>query len=430
MNKFRNPLFVIFITVFIDLVGFGILIPVIPLLLGDPTSKFYLSTPGANPQEQFKNGLIILGFLTAAFPLAQFFATPILGQLSDKYGRKKLLFISLAGTCISYMIFALGIITKNIPLLFASRIFDGITGGNIAVAQAAIADITTPENRAKNFGLIGAAFGLGFVLGPYIGGKLSDSNVVSWFDATTPFWFAAILSALNLVSIYFFFPETLKNKMNDKKIEWTKSVHNIIKAARSHNAPAFLTNFIFNAGFTFFTTFASVYFFNKFHMNQGNVGDLFAYVGIWIAISQAVVTPILAKRLKEFQVLKFSLFMTALGILLIFLSNEVWQLLLIMPILSIGNGLTFANIAGLISRTADDDIQGEVLGINFSVQALGQAIPPILSGYIAASLAPESPLLVGAIVGVLAGIVFNIFYFKYKLPEKKDKDTSNEMALG
>ena len=181
-----NPLPVVLFTVFVDLLGVGILIPVIPQLMANPGSNYYLfpeNTPASH-------GYIVLGFLVAIFPLMQFIATPILGQLSDKFGRKKILAISLAGTSMSYVLFAIGIMTKNIPLLFLSRGFDGITGGNIAVAQAAVADVTPPEKRARNFGLIGAVFGFGFIIGPYIGGKLSDPSIISWFNATTPFFFA------------------------------------------------------------------------------------------------------------------------------------------------------------------------------------------------------------------------------------------------
>lgn len=144
-----KPLLVILSVVFLDLVGIGILIPVVPILLAGPRSPFYLLPVGYTIQ----TGYILLGWLVAIYPLCQFLAAPILGQLSDRYGRRKLLGISVTGTCISYIIFALGIVTRNIPLLFLARGFDGVTGGNIPVAQAVIADITPPEQRAKNFGL-------------------------------------------------------------------------------------------------------------------------------------------------------------------------------------------------------------------------------------------------------------------------------------
>jgi DHA1 family tetracycline resistance protein-like MFS transporter len=151
--KGRNPLGVVFFTAFVNMVGYGILIPIIPLLLADPTSEFFLLPAGFTVAQ----GYIILGFLVAIYPLMQFIATPVLGQLSDRHGRRRLLAFSLAGTSVSYFIFAIGIVTKNIPLLFIARAFDGITGGNISVAQAAIADVTHPKDRAKNFGLIGSA---------------------------------------------------------------------------------------------------------------------------------------------------------------------------------------------------------------------------------------------------------------------------------
>ncbi len=430
-NLLNQPLVVIFFTVFVDLIGFGIIIPIIPLLLANPRSDFFLLPKGMSLQD----GYILLGFLTAMFPLGQFIATPILGQLSDRFGRKKLLLVSLAGTCIAYIIFAYGILTKNLPLLFIARAFDGITGGNISIAQAAIADITTPENRAKNFGLIGAAFGLGFILGPYIGGKLSDPSIVSWFNATTPFWFAAILSFLNIVSVFIFFPETKKQLSSTLHITWMKSITNILRGfSMKEIRIIFMTNFFFQAGFTFFTTFFSVYLINKFMFTQGNIGDFFSYVGLWVAFTQAVITRSLAGKVSESTILYVSTLGTGLAILLYFLPNVWWQLLFITPFFAIFNGLTQANIAGLISRSVSPEIQGEILGINASIQALAQSIPPILSGYIAATISPEAPIFFAAVTICVGGLIFLFFYKSTKpsfqeLPVQKPSEEKEHIIF-
>ncbi len=398
-----NPLPVVLFTVFIDLLGYGILIPVIPQLLANPRSEFYLLPEGFTVQQ----GYILLGFLTAIFPFMQFIATPILGQFSDKFGRKKILGISLAGTCLSYIIFAIGIITKNITVLFLARGFDGITGGNISVAQAALADVTKPENRTKTFGLMGAAFGIGFIIGPFLGGKLSDPSVVSWFNASTPFWFAAILSGLNVLSIIFVFPETNMHRQHTLRINWIKSIKNIIHAYGLKNLrPLFATNFLFQGGFAFYTTFAAVFFINRFHFTQGNIGDFFAYVGLWIAITQGLITRKVSKKLNEHQVLRFSMFMCGVVLLFYFSAQQPWQMLFISPLFAIFMGLSQANMAGLISRSAGPEIQGEVMGINSSVQALAQTIPAALSGYVAAGMGANTPVITAASIIMSAAVFF------------------------
>ncbi len=409
-DEHPNPIFPVFLTVFIDLVGFSILIPVFPLLIS-PGSPFKV-TPDS---WSFKEGLIMLGFLQAVYPLCTFIAAPILGQLSDRFGRRPVLAFSIAGTAIGYAIFALGISALSIPLLFIGRAIDGLTGGNIAVAQAAVGDISNDSNRQKNFGLVGAAFGLGFVIGPYIGGKLSQPDVSfyglfdtpSWFSATTPFWFACGLCVFNVALILTRLPETIAHKDHDKRIEFGTAVRNVVQGFASPRLRVPLTSsFFFNAGFTFFTTFFGVYLFNKFGFTQSNTGDYFAVVGVFIAISQALLVPRVARHLRDFQVLRFAYFGLAFAMSGYFMANAKWQLWAIIPVFTAFNGMVMANSTSLISRSAEPGKQGQAMGISSSVMNLAQVPASILVGFITGSVSSNTPLVVSTICIATAGIVF------------------------
>ncbi len=345
-----------------------------------------------------------------------FLSAPILGQLSDVYGRRRILAISLFGTFVSYIIFAIGIITRNIPLLFFSRMVDGITGGNIAVAQAAAADITPPQHRAKTFGLIGSMFGLGFIIGPYLGGKLSDHTVISWFSASTPFWFAAFLSGMNVLSVLFLFPETRAHIRTVIRIRWGQSFHNIFQAFNARGMRGlFAVSFLYTSGFSFMTAFFSVYLIRRFGFTQGNIGDFFAYLGLWIAFTQGVITRNLSSRVSEANILRFTMLGTAIAFLLFFLPHASWQLYLIAPVLAVNNGLTYANLLSLVSRSADGSIQGEIMGINASLQALGQSIPPILAGMVASRFEPETPLFVASVIVCISWLLFiSVFHNPFR----------------
>ena len=407
LNKKGNPLLAVFSTIFIDMLGVGILIPVFPLLIL-PHSPYRITPTGWSVAD----GLILLGWLSAVYPLAQFFAAPILGQLSDRYGRKIVLTVSIIGTSLSYALFAIGVATKNIPLMFISRIVDGLTGGNISVAQAVIADISTPKNRAKNFGLVGAAFGLGFIFGPYVGGKLADPHVVSWFSASTAFWFAAILSAINAVVVIRFLPETIKERSAKFTLHILESFSNVIKAFTNTGIKNITpSTFLFNAGFTFFTTFFAVFLAVRFGFSQGNTGDYFAYFGIWIAVVQGGLIGIVSKKFKDYQVLRYRFFgaaITFMTYLLIPNGQHRW-LFVIPPVLALFTGMTQAFLPSIISRVTPKEIQGETLGINTSVSALAQAIPAIIAGYVATINTSATVITASALIG-LAGLVFWVLF--------------------
>ena len=410
----------IFTTVFIDLLGFGILIPVFPLLIS-PGSPFRVTPEGWS----FTQGLIMLGWLQAIYPFCIFVAAPILGQMSDRHGRRPVLAASIFGTSVGYVLFAIGISTANIPLLFAARALDGITGGNLAVAQAAIGDVSTNENRAKNFGLLGAAFGLGFIIGPYLGGRLSSPDASfyglfdtpSWFGATTPFWFAAIIALANGVSVLVTFPETLKEKFHGGRIKMGRSINNVVAGFKSDRLRVILaTGFLFNAGFTFFTTFFGVYLRNSFDFSSAKIGDYFALVGLFIAFSQAVVVARVAKKLADFKVLRFSLFGTAAMMLVYFLTptSSSAYLYMVIPFFTFFNGLTMANMGSLVSRSAEPGQQGQAMGIYSSVQSLAQVPASILVGYITSGINSSQPLLVSSVCIGLGGFVFaTMFRPKY-----------------
>ncbi len=419
----KKALPIVISTIFLDVLGVGILLPILPQLI------FRIFEPAGY---SYHSSLIMLGWLTAIYPLMQFIATPVLGQLSDRYGRKPILSFSLIGTALGYVLFAIAIITKNIPLLFFARALDGITGGNISVARAVIADVSTPVKRTANFAKIGAAFGAGFVFGPYIGARLAAPgasffglfNTPHWFGPAVPFWFAAILSTINAMLVLGVLPETHKHINNVLKLTWNKSLINIKKAALHPTLRIILgSEFLFWGGFTFFTTFFQILLIQKLGFKVSNIGDYFAYIGIWIVISQAIITPFVAKRFSNAQVLRVSLIGNGLTLFALVLPHNTAQLLLVTPFFAMFNGLTMANLSALVSSSADKKIQGEVLGIEASVQALAQSIPAVIAGYTAA-LGVNIPVLLGGSIVIVGGLLFNFFYRKPKHVVHDAQETS------
>ncbi len=404
----QRPLAIMFLIILLDAVGFGILIPVIPELFNEG-GQFYLM-PGSSWFES--NRFLILGLLTACYPIAQFFASPLLGQLSDRFGRKRVLVISIFGTCISYVIFGLGIHLRSIPILFASRILDGVTGGNISTAQAVIADVSEPHMRQKNFGLIGAAFGLGFILGPFLGGVLSSHEVVSWFDATTPFDFAALMSITNVLLVMKLLPETNLFPNTSLKLTPSQSLRNIAKIFSYKSVlPLFVTGFLLQGGFTFYTTFASTYLDLRFGMSERDIGLFFAYVGVWIVITQGFILRRIAGKFADYKLVRYALpsIVTALAVYPLVTSPGV--LLLVVPFYAVPLGIANATIVGLVSRSVGPKIQGEILGVNASVLALAQSIPPILSGVVASVTSPTMSIVASALI-VLIGAIY--FWSRYR----------------
>lgn len=399
----RPTLWTILFIAFLDNLSVGILLPLVPLLLTTQDSALSI-LPSSFSLAQ---GYILFGYLLASYTIAQFFSTPILGELSDRYGRKPVLAIALSGTCVAYLLFGYAVLTQNLPLLFIARIIDGITGGNLSVAQAAIADITEPKQRAKTYGHFGAALGIGFALGPALGGFFSNSQIVSWFNATTPFWVTAILVALSVLTVIFLLPETHPPTKRTISLAFGQSIRSILDAFRQlKDRILFSGVFTWRLGFSFWTTFGAVFLIYRFNLDQTELGFYFFYIGIWLILSQAFLVPWIAQRTTSERMVTFSILITALGFLTYLIPDNWQQLLWIAPVLAMINALTLASIPAVISNAADGSTQGKYAGMSNSVQALALSIAPILSGYISASLSPIMVVIVSSVLMLVAGSIF------------------------
>jgi len=395
-NK-RKYLFVILLVVFLDLLGITIIIPVIPALFEGTDSSFQFYSVEARS--------IFYGLLIGSYSVMQFIGAPILGVFSDKYGRRPILTISLIGAFMGYLLFGWAISMKIFWLLFVARMIPGFMGGNLAVIYSSLADISRQEDKAKNFGLVGAAFGLGFTIGPGIGGFLADNSIVSWFSYATPFWFTAILTFINLILVRLYFPETLKNKM-DTKVSVFQGLTNITKVFKMPKLRGILyIVLLIQLGFTFFTQFYSIVLYRDLGFSVKQVGFLFLWIGIWMTFTQSYLVRVLSRRIEQRKLLSITIpILTILVISLVF-SDNILMAYIINALIAIAFGLTSPNLTALVSNEAPNDRQGEVLGINQSVNSVGQLVPPLIGGFILA-VGTHYPILAGGLVILAAAILF------------------------
>lgn len=369
---------ILFVTVFIHLLGFGIIIPLLP---------YYAETYGAHAFH--------IGLLTTSFSLCQFLFAPVWGRLSDRVGRRPVLIGSLLVTAVSYLIYAAA---HSLTVLFLSRMLAGTAGAVLSTAQAYVADTTTPENRTKGMGLIGAAFGMGFIFGPALGGILSQ-----WGYAA-PAYASAALALVAAVFATFRLGESLPPEVRAETAARRRARAGFFETLRRPVTGTVLGLF-FTATLCFAGMEAILALFTQRYFNWGphQIGYLFAYVGVVAALMQAGIVGRLVKRFGERALVRTGLWLMGAAFAIAGLVPPMALFLVAMGLISVASGIMTPSLSGLISLATPAEEQGGVLGIYQSLGSLARAVGPFLGGFVFDVVSPGAPLwMAGVVLGIAA----------------------------
>ena len=339
----------LFLTIFVSLIGFGIIIPLLP---------FYAESFGASPFQ--------IGLLFASFSISQLIASPLLGDLSDRFGRRPVLMASLLGTAVSFLIMALA---QSLLALFLARIIDGLSGGNITTARAYVADVTTEENRARGYGVIGAAFGLGFIIGPGLGGAFS---MISY---TAPIWVAVILTLGAIVVAWAWLPETV-HRVEAGGVSWWRLLPSMLR--RDGLGRLLGVDFLYWLAFAMFQTTFALFGERRFGFGLAQTGYLMSGFGLLGVFVQVGLIGRAVAAYGERRVLVAGLAFAALGIGLAAASRSVTMFVVALVPVALGMGFCNPTLASLLSRSADPSDQGKVQGTAGALESLGRTIGPVM----------------------------------------------------
>ena len=400
--KNKSTLVVIFLTIFIDLLGFGIIIPLLP--------SFSVNVLHINE--------FTIGLIAGIYSLMQFLFTPVWGYLSDRYGRKPILVMSLIGSVVSNLLLAFvfsGIILSA-SILILARAFAGIFAANISAAQAVISDVTSHEERTKGIGMISAAFALGFVFGPSIGGVLSQN-----FGYSFPVYISAALSLIAALLCIIIFKETLSKEIQLKnrlsKRRYNPFNMRIFLTALSNKSYGKYMIIFFVAVFSFSNIFGTFQLFAErkegLNMNQAEIGYIFSFMGVMGALVQIFLLKIINKKIGEENTLILGSFIAIFGLGLIGFSTNLIFLLFVIVILSVGNGLNNTVSISMLSQSVGKEEQGTILGINQSLGSLARFLGPVWGGFVYQFLGYKYPFITGGLFMLI------ITLYSYYIIKKK-----------
>ncbi|MCB1826784.1 MAG: MFS transporter [Coxiellaceae bacterium] len=388
----------LFVVIFIDGMGLSLLFPILNSIIVDPVSHF-LSASTSTATRDFLYGLVV-----SVFMLCWFFGAAILGDLSDKVGRKISLIICLVGAFLGYLLSAVAIVSSSLTLLIIGRVIAGFTAGSQPIAQAAIVDISAPEHKARNIGLILLSVSLGFVFGPIIGGVLSEPKIVSWFNFQTPMYFAAAISLLNAAFLWLTFHETheTKGKLN---IRFHYAI-NIFISAFKHKGIRYLSLvfLVMIFGWSNYFTFISMYMITHYKATPLQVSLFLAVMGCGFAVGCGVLVDYLTKRYSLKNLVVQGSIIAAIGILLSLCFEINWLPWVMTFFIAIAIAIAYSVILTIFSNQVDDNEQGWVMGVTGSIMALCFGITSLLTGAIA-SYGAGLPIGLGAVGLGLSGVL-------------------------
>jgi multidrug resistance protein len=386
MNKMmRSPLFLMALTVFIDFVGFGVILPLLPFLA-----------------ERLGAGPVGVGLVLTIYALAQFLFMPVLGTLSDRYGRRPII---LAALLIEALSLALSALAGSLPILLVARFIGGLGASNIGSAQAVVTDMTTAEGRARGMGLIGAAIGLGFVVGPALGGLLAP------LGTAVPLWVAMFVALANALLVLRFLPETRWMGTTGTPVSSANHGTGVLLAGwrqvLRHPVVARLVvvNLLFTVAFTAMETVFALFTQHAFGWTAMQNGYTFMYIGMLVVLIQGGLVGQLAKRWGERRLMLAGLVMLATGLALLPWSTHLPQLLVVLGIVSIGDGAVTPVVSTLLSFASPPEARGETLGLAQAVAGLARVIGPLIAGSAFAVEGPGAPFLVGSALVILAALI-------------------------
>lgn len=376
-----SALQLIFFTIFLDILGFGILVPVIPFLV-----------------QPFDHSALTIGLLTMSFSIAQFFASPVLGALSDRYGRRPVLLISIFGAGVAYIVFGLA---WALWVFFAARIVDGLTGGNISTAQAYIADVSAPKDRSKNFGLIGAAFGAGFIIGPAIGG------VMSHISYSAPAYLAGFLCLLSCLFGFFILPESLPPEKRRRDKMKLSELNPVAQLTGFLGQPGIAANFLLilmqGLGMNILRSNFMIYARDKFGYGPDQVGYLYTFLGIMVVGTQSLLVRRIVSRLGDGKTAFFGFIGMFLGFAWMATSPGIYEIFGIMLLVAVGNGLVYPTVSAMTSGAVSGKQQGGVMGAQQSISSITMIFGPLIAGATYDHISHGAPYALAAICAV-AGV--------------------------